>query len=321
MSSCPSTETPLRPAMPGPDAPARAPRRTPEAGWDRTPLSRAARLLLVAFGVLTALAVLALLVGAERTAEAFAWTIQPPLAAAFLGAAYGSGCVLVWLTLRAGTWEQARWPLATILVFVVLTLFATLLHLDRMHLPGDSALATAAGWFWMVVYVGLPPAMIAVMIRDQRRAGRPDAPAVSGQPRAFAGSLLVQAAVLGVAGLSLLPGSGPVVDGWPWALTPFLAQVTAAWLLAFALAAVLAARVAVGQLGPAAAGYAAFGGLELLALALHAGDLRGGWATAAYAVMAAWVMVTGCWAAALAARAQRAGTVAAQAAGGARGGA
>jgi hypothetical protein len=308
-----------------------APRRTPGTGRDGTPLGLAARVLLVAFGVLTALAVLALLVGAGRTAEAFAWTIQPPLAAAFLGAAYGSGCVLVWLTLRAGTWEQARWPLATILVFVVLTLVATLLHLDRMHLPGDTALATAAGWFWMVVYVGLPPAMGAVLVRDGRRARRRDATAGaeasgparrSGQPRAFTGSLLVQAAVLGTSGLLLLPGSGPVVDGWPWALSPFLAQVTAAWLLAFALAAVLAARVEVAQLGPAAAGYAAFGGLELLALSLHAGDLRGGWTAVAYAAVAAWVLATGCWASALAARARRARTVeSADAAGGVRGGA
>ena len=64
----------------------------------------------------------ALLGGASRTDEAFAWTIQPPLAAAFLGAGYASGCVLVLLTLRAGTWSQARWPLLTILVFTVLTL-------------------------------------------------------------------------------------------------------------------------------------------------------------------------------------------------------
>ena len=51
-----------------------------DLGWTVTAV-------LIGFGALTALAVIALWVGADRTADVFAWTIRPPLSAAFLGAA------------------------------------------------------------------------------------------------------------------------------------------------------------------------------------------------------------------------------------------
>jgi hypothetical protein len=255
-------------------------------------LTLPARVLLATFGVLTALAVVALLGGATRTDEAFAWTIQPPLAAAFLGAGYASGCVLVLLTLRAGTWVQARWPLLTILVFTVVTLVATLLHLDRFHLPGDTVLATAAAWFWLAVYVVVPVGMAAVLVHGERTSATPRTGARR-PPRWFRVSLLVQGLVLGVLGVCLFLGVDGVVKGWPWDLTPLVAQVTAAWLVSFAVAALMAVREDPRLLGPAGAGYLVFGAAEILAAVLHRGDLDGGPATAAYFLMSGWVALTG----------------------------
>src|SRR5690242_5124566 len=86
----------------------------------------AMRVLLAAFAVLTALATTSLFVLAASTDATFAWTIQPPLTAAFIGAGYGAGFLLVVLSLRAGTWACVRVPVLTIFAFVVLTLVATL---------------------------------------------------------------------------------------------------------------------------------------------------------------------------------------------------
>ena len=132
---------------------------TPSDGAALTPLDRPTRYLLVGSAVLTALASFALLVGAAHTDEAFAWSIMPPLAAAFLGAGYGAGVVLVVLTLRAGTWEQARWPLASVFTFVVLALIATVLHLDKMHLPGPTTLGTAVD-LWGAFGGPAPPVIL-----------------------------------------------------------------------------------------------------------------------------------------------------------------
>lgn len=272
----------------------------PRAG-DLTPLDGATRALLVGSAILTALAAIALVVGASNTDEAFAWTIEPPLAAAFLGAGYGAGVVLVVLTLRAGTWEQARWALASVLTFVVLALVATLLHLDRLHLPGNTVLATSVAWFWLAVYVVVPPLMATVMVRAElsARRSRTTAPerdrpgANTSAP--FRVALLLEGVVLGSAGLALFLQATSVVDAWPWVLTPFMARVTGAWLVAFALAAFLATRIDVSLLGPATVAYAVFGGLELGVLAVHADDVRGGAGAVAYLAVSACVLLTGVW--------------------------
>src|SRR5690349_22833 len=62
----------------------------------------AMRVLLIAFCMLTALGFGSLYLLAGNTANTFAWTIQPPLTAAFLGAGYGAGFVLSVLSLREG---------------------------------------------------------------------------------------------------------------------------------------------------------------------------------------------------------------------------
>src|SRR5919199_1250755 len=108
------------------------------------PVLRPMRALLVVFGVLTLLAVAALFVRPETTDRYFAWTIKPPVTAAFLGAAYLAGCTLVVLSLRAVAWAHARAAVVTILVFTVLTLVATVVHLDRFHLQVDRP--AARGW-------------------------------------------------------------------------------------------------------------------------------------------------------------------------------
>src|SRR3954454_14895582 len=134
------------------------------------------RALLVIFSVLTALAVGALYVLAERTQDYFAWTIQPPLTAAFLGAGYAAGFVLVVLSLRDPVWVHSRVAVLTILVFVVLTLVATLLHLDRMHFSaeftGRPLMAQAAAWFWFAVYVAIPVLMLVALYPQERAPGR-----------------------------------------------------------------------------------------------------------------------------------------------------
>lgn len=278
-----------------------APLRVLERAAPTSRLVLPTRVVLVAFGVLTALAVVALLVGADHTARAFAWTIEPPVGAAVLGAAYGAGCLVVLLTLRAGSWAQARWTLLTILVFTVLTLVATLLHLDRFHLDESAALPRAAAWFWLAVYVLVPPAMSAVMLvqeRARRRDGLRVDPGVGHPepaPLPFAASLVVQGLVLLAVGLSLFLTLEPVMSAWPWPLTPLVAQVIGAWLVSFGLAAFFAVRSDFRLLRPAVTSYAAFGVLELVALALHRDELAGGWATVVLVAVVAWVAATGAW--------------------------
>ena len=235
------------------------------------PLHAWMRMLLGAFAVLTALATIALYVLAENTAETFAWTIDQPLTAAFIGAGYAAGFVLVVLSLRDPVWAHSRVAVLTIFVFVVLTLVATLLHIDRMHFDDDfgdlSALAKGAAWFWLAVYIVIPVAMAVLLVHQERQPGE-DPPPRHPLPVVLRGALALESAVLLVVGLLIYTDPTTAEWVWPWAMPPFTARIVAAWLIAFGLATALAALGGdLRRLRTAAIAYAVFGVLVLVAVA------------------------------------------------------
>lgn len=208
---------------------------TVEGTIQHVPMLRPTRVLLVGFGALTALAVAALFIRPETTDRFFAWTIQPPLSAAFLGAAYAAGCTLVVLSLRATAWAHARAAIVTILAFTVLTLVATLAHLDRFHFGLSPGIAWGAAWFWLAVYVVVPVVMVVLLVLQQRTEGTHPA-RVRPLPRWLAALLAFQGAVMFVVGLALFVRPG-LLGAWPWPLAPLTSRAIGAWLISFGIAA------------------------------------------------------------------------------------
>jgi hypothetical protein len=253
------------------------------------PVLRPMRALLVVFGVLTFLAVAALFVRPDTTDQFFAWTIRPPLTAAFLGGAYAAGCTLVILSLRASAWAYARASIITILVFTVLTLWATLAHLDRFHFGVDRTFARGAAWFWLTVYIVIPVALIPVLVRQVRLAGS-DPPRERPLPRWLWAALAVQGAVLLVTGLLLFVRPG-LLAGWPWVLTPLTSRAVGAWLISFGVAAgaALVENDLTWLRNPAIA-YLVFGVAELLVVLRYAQDIR--WGAAGWTYLAFLIFVT-----------------------------
>lgn len=252
------------------------------------PVLRPVRALLVAFGVLTLLAVAALFVRPETTDRFFAWTIKPPLTAAFLGAAYAAGCTLVVLSLRASAWVHARASIVTILVFTVLTLYATLAHLDRFHLGVDDTFARGAAWFWLGVYVVVPVVLVVLLVLQARASGTHPA-RERPLPRWLAVALALQAAVLLVVGGLLFVRPG-LLAAWPWPLTPLTSRAVGAWLISFGVAAGAAlVENDLARLRVPAIAYLVFALAELVALLRFAGDLR--WGAAAWTYLAFLVFV------------------------------
>src|SRR6059036_4136919 len=91
------------------------------------------RWLLYAASTLVFLAGLQLTVFTEQTDTYFAWTISPPLTAAFLGAAYWAAVPVEVIAAREKVWAKARVAVPAIWLFTTLTLLATLLHFDKFH--------------------------------------------------------------------------------------------------------------------------------------------------------------------------------------------
>jgi hypothetical protein len=256
------------------------------------------RVLLGAFAVLTVLAFVALFVLAGNTRNTFAWTIEPPLTAAFLGAGYAAGSVLVLLSLRQSAWANVRVPFLTIFVFVVLTLVATLLHVDKLHFDDDfgalGLVAKGAAWFWLAVYVVIPVAMLVLLVLQERAPGV-DPPARHPVPGVLRVALAVESAALVVVGALLFVDPANAASVWPWTLTPFTARVTGAWLIAFGLATALAALAGdLRRLRTGTIAYTVFGALVLVSVLRYretvAWDRPVAWV---FVVLAAAVVVTG----------------------------
>src|SRR5918996_5837773 len=144
------------------------------------------------FGVAALLALIAgvlLFVLASETDRFFSWTIEPPATAAFLGAAYWAACVLLAWAAAQRSWPRVRSAIPPVFVIAVLLLVATLIRLDKFDF--DSLF----GWFWLVVYVIVPPLLVLLVVRQVRAAG-PVAPGAGGIPLAARALLVAQALVM-----------------------------------------------------------------------------------------------------------------------------
>ena len=265
-------------------APRPAPTR-PAAGHDPVirPLTRGMRSLLVVAGVLVFLAGVQLFVFPLRTDRYFAWTINPPLTAVFLGGAYLSSLTFEIAAASARVWSDASIAVPTVFVFTALTLVATLVHLDRFHLGAAHDGATrAVTWVWLAVYVTVPVLML-VLAALQARVPGVDRPRRRRLPAALRLAVGAQAAVLVGAGAALF--LAPERAGWwPWSLTPLTARAVGAWGLGLGVAAAHAVwEDDARRLRPAALALVTFGALQAVALARHGGDLEGGVPSLLYA--------------------------------------
>jgi hypothetical protein len=232
-----------------------------------------------------------------RTEEYFAWTIDVPMTAVFLGASYWSAVGLELTAARSPRWAGARVAVPAVLVFTTITLLVTIGHIDRFHLDGDLPASTrAVTWAWIAVYAVVPVLMV-LAAAAQRRLATGGGPR-SGLPSAVRGTLVALAILLGVVGAALLLAPGRAADGWPWPLTDLTARAVGAWLVGLGIAAGHARLLDdVESIQPLAITGVAFGGLQLLALLRHGDALDwGGAAAYAYVLTLAVVAAVSGWA-------------------------
>lgn len=164
---------------------------------------------------------------ATETERLFAWTINPPLTAAFLGANYFAAFFLALLAARERVWAYAAIAYAVSVVFTSMTMFATLLHLDKFNFDNVN------GWLWTAVYVTVPPYLVLVGVAQLRVRGD-DPPRTAPVERWLVPIVAVQAAIALVVGVLLFAAPSTADELWSWTLTPLTARTVAAWSLALA---------------------------------------------------------------------------------------
>jgi hypothetical protein len=228
--------------------------------------TRGMRMMLWLGVLLTFLAGIQLYFFPEDTDHFFAWTIDPPMTASFLGAFYWTSVVLASLSALQRHWVNARVGLLGVQVFVWLTLGATLLHLDKFHLDVSDDFARGAAWLWLVVYAAVPP-LLTFFYVDQIRSPGMDARRAHPTPALFRAIVSAHAAVAIVFGLLFYAAPDRTASLWPWELTPLTARAVAAWLLGLGLVQVSAVlENDWSRLRPALGSYLILGVLQLIAV-------------------------------------------------------
>jgi hypothetical protein len=248
--------------------------------------SRQGRVLGLTRAGIWVLAILAALNGVflyflpGRADTDYAWSIKPPVNAAFIGAGFLAGTLATGLVLAFATRWRSFSTLPIALWVLASSLFAaTIIHEDRFKFD------YAPTWVWTFVYAGVPLAVPYLVMR-QRRAGD-DEPAADPRLRALrVVSAIVGAAVLAGA-IALFAAPVELGQHWLWALTPLLARAVAAWYALFGTM-LLSCALGMRRRADAIIPYATLGCWSVLLLLLgvfHAGDVSGGglW----YALMAA----------------------------------
>ena len=226
------------------------------------------------------ISVLALVVGPllfllpERTDSLFAWTINPPATAAFLGGAYMTALTIELLAARERIWARARVVYPGMILFTSVTLIATLLHLDKFHFAAPGFFAKLTAWAWLIIYAVAPPVMLALLVYQLRAPGG-DPARRAPLPAWFRGVLVAQAVIMMGLGVALFLAPATFAGLWPWALTPLTARAVGAWLIGLGFAVAHAAWENDWELiGICMIGDIVAGGLQLLVLARFAGTLQ-----------------------------------------------
>lgn len=263
-------------------------------------MTRPMRVILLVAAFLVFLAGLQLTVFPLRTADWFAWTIDVPMTAVFLGAAYWSSAVLELAGAGSRSWGRARLTVWAVLVFTTLTFIVTLVHIDKFHLAADQPVsARLVTWGWLAIYAGVPVAMV-VALGLQGRAGVAG-PGSRPLPAGLRLLLTVVAAVLLVWGVLLLIVPASVSGAWAWPLTDLTARAVGAWLVGLGWAAAHARLIDdVAQVRPLGLTGVTFVLLQAIALVRYGDALD--WSSAeaagylallgAIGVAAVWILVT-----------------------------
>jgi hypothetical protein len=280
------------------------------SGCDKVikPLIKGMKWLLLAASLLVLLAGFQLYVLTDFTDLYFAWTIQPPLTAAFLGGGYFASFLMEILASRKVKWGEGRIAVPAVFTFTTLTIIATLLHLDRFHFGSAAVFAQAAAWLWLAIYAIVPPVMLVMWIRQQLVSGQ-DPQRTAPLPGVLRVVLAAQGAIMMGWGVGLFAIPAVFAFSWPWKLTPLTSQAIGAWMVGigvFAAHSVVEndyARIKVGLIS-----YLAFGALETIAVLRYAENYV--WTSLGafpFAVLICSVLLVGVYSTVAAARSTKAG--------------
>lgn len=237
----------------------------------------AMRALLALAGLLVIGAGVPLFLMSDTTADHFAWTVQPPLTAAALGAAYWGSAVVELVASRARIWAHARVAVPGVLAFTALMNIPIFGNFENYHLDRPAA------WAWIATYLVVPLVMGGVLWHQLKQPGG-DPPRARRLPLPLRGLVALQGIGMLAFGIALIATPEQAGALWPWDPSPVAstyggseASYFGCWLTGLGIVGVQAAwEDDLDRLQGAFGAYLALGLLEMVATIRYADTLHGG---------------------------------------------
>jgi hypothetical protein len=162
----------------------------------------------------------------HRTAELFAWTLNPPMTALLMGAGYLSGAYFFSRVVLARRWSEVAAGFPPIFVFATGLGLVTLLHWDCFNHHNIAFIA------WVGLYLTTPLIVPALWLYNRRTLSRATTPAALVMPHRVRLALAGVGAFILVTGIALFLLPQWMIRLWPWQLTmEGTAQAMGAWYM------------------------------------------------------------------------------------------
>lgn len=181
------------------------------------------RLVLALVNIFLLFAFAVLYLFPQTTRQNFAWEINPPLTAVFMGSGYISGAFMFFYAIFGKKWHKVKNSLLPVSAFAAIMLVVTLLHYDRfIH-------TNFAFVLWMGIYI-VTPILVPWLWYHNRPA---DPGLLEAKDKVVPNFVRWATGIVGI--LTLLfwainfINPGLLIAMWPWKLTPLTARTICAW--------------------------------------------------------------------------------------------
>ena len=209
-------------------------RNTALAGSNRIlPLTRQVALFILPF-LLAAWAILYLF--PQRSAELFAWPVNPAMTARLMASGYLAGAYFFWRTATIQDWRRVKNGFVPVAFFAALMALSTGLHWDRFT-PGHISFLT-----WVALYALTPLLVLGVWLRNRPADSGSFAAHDARVPDAVRWVIGLVGAGLALACLVAYSRPEWMIGLWPWTLTPLTARASLGFIILPAITEVTLAR-------------------------------------------------------------------------------
>lgn len=206
-----------------------------------TAISAPVRLFMLSAALFVASAGASLFVFSDVTHLYFAWTIKPPVTAAFLGGGYLAVTTALVFALRENDWARVRVGVLVVATGLLSILVATLLHLDEFHLNDAQWSAKFWAWSWLSLYIILVPGLIVALGAQRRQTVASSLPQ-GGLPAWMRIGQQLLGTLMMAMGAALFVFPDTAEQLWSWPLSPLTARMIGSFYLAFGVSLHAAAR-------------------------------------------------------------------------------